>query len=232
MFNLKIQYMKTNQLMKRDFNGTQITQRTKDSFFNATELLAVYNQTSNTKKVFAEFWSNQTTKNFVEVLENDLNLNIGNSLHLKNPIKPYETTRGNGGATYMHPYLFVKFAMWLSPQFELAIIKWVYDNLIEVRNQAGDFYKEMCETIMIEYENLKGEKPNVFIYVNEAKYLNQLCYGTNDVGKRNELTESELKLLNELQKLNIQLIKKRQFSNVERKNILLTHANNFKLINL
>ena len=224
--------MKTNQLMKRDFNGTQITQRTKDSFFNATELLAVYNNSSVSQSRLFDFFNNQTTKNFIEVLENDLNLNNANSSYLESPMKSWESTRGKGGATYMHPYLFVKFAMWLSPEFELAIIKWVYDNLIEVRNQAGDFYKEMCETIMIEYENLKGEKPNVFIYVNEAKYLNQLCYGTNDVGKRNELTESELKLLNELQKLNIQLIKKRQFSNMERKNILLGHANNFKLINL
>jgi hypothetical protein len=218
--------------MKRDFNGTQITQRTKDSFFNATELLAVYNNSSVSQSRLFDFFNNQTTKNFIEVLENDLNLNNANSSYLESPMKSWESTRGKGGATYMHPYLFVKFAMWLSPEFELAIIKWVYDNLIEVRNQAGDFYKEMCETIMIEYENLKGEKPNVFIYVNEAKYLNQLCYGTNDVGKRNELTESELKLLNELQKLNIQLIKKRQFSNMERKNILLGHANNFKLINL
>ena len=75
--------MKTNQLMKRDFNGNQITQRTKDSFFNATELLSVYNSNSVSKKVLAEFWSNKTTKDFIKVLENDINLNIGNSLQLK-----------------------------------------------------------------------------------------------------------------------------------------------------
>lgn len=218
--------MKTNQLMKRDFNGTQITQRTKDLFFNATELLGVYNNLSVSQKRFKDFWENQTTKNFVEVLENDLNLNGRNSPYLKS----YETTRGKGGATYMHPYLFVKFAMWLSPEFELAIIKWVYDNLIEVRNQAGDYYKEMCDVIQNNYLALKGEKPNPFVFVNEAKFLNQLCYGTNEVGLRNELSEIELKLLNELQKLNIVLIQKGT-DNEKRKMMLRQHANNFKLIN-
>ena len=220
--------MKTNQLVKRDFNGNQITQRTKDAFFNATELLSVYNSNSVSKKVLAEFWSNKTTKDFIEVLENDINLNIGNSLQLKT----HESTRGKYGATYMHPYLFVKFAMWLSPEFELAIIKWVYDNLIEVRNQAGDYYKEMCDTIQNNYIELRGEKPNPFVFVNEAKFLNQLCYNSNEVGKRNELSEIELKLLNDLQRLNIKFIKNRNIDNQKRKQMLYEYAVNFKLINL
>jgi very-short-patch-repair endonuclease len=95
--------MKTNQLMKREFNGTQITQRTKDSFFNATELLSVFNQTSNTKKVFAEFWSNQTTKKIYDDLLIKLNVN---TLH--------ESIRGKYGATYMHEELLIVFYNWLN----------------------------------------------------------------------------------------------------------------------
>jgi len=219
--------MKTNQLMKRDFMDSQITQRTKDKFFNANELLSIFNNNSNKKKQIFHFWDNQSTKDFIEVLENDLNHNTRNSVYLKT----YESTRGKGGGTWMHPYLFVKFAMWLSPEFELQIIKWVYDNLIEVRNQAGDYYKEMCDSIQNNYLALKGEKPNPFIFVNEAKFLNQLCYNSNEVGKRNELSETELRLLNELQKLNIKLINN-CYSNQERRQILTQHANNFKLINL
>jgi len=222
--------MKTNQLMKRDFNGTQITQRTKDSFFNATELLAVYNNDSLKKRRFKDFWENNTTKNFVEVLENDLNLNGGNNAHYNNPMKTWESTRGKGGSTYMHPYLFVKFAMWLSPEFELAIIKWVYDNLIETRNQAGDYYKEMTDAIQTNYLALKGEKPNPFIFINETKFLNRLCYNSDKGGKRNELTENELSLMNDLQRLNISLINK-QVGSKKRKEILTQHSINFKIIN-
>lgn len=222
--------MKTNQLMKRDFNGTQITQRTKDAFFNATELLAVYNNDNLKKRRFKDFWDNNTTKNFVEVLENDLNLNGGNNAHYNNPMKTWESTRGKGGSTYMHPYLFVKFAMWLSPEFELAIIKWVYDNLIETRNQAGDYYKEMTDAIQTNYLALKGTKPNPFIFTQEARFLNRLCYGSDKAGKRNELTEQELSLMNDLQRLNISLINK-QVGSSKRKEILTQHSVNFKIIN-
>ena len=128
--------------MKREFMDSQITQRTKDKFFNANELLSIFNNNSDKKKQIYHFWDNQSTKEFIEVLENDLNYNTRNSVYLKT----HESIRGKGGGTWMHPYLFVKFAMWLSPQFELSIIKWVYDNLIEVRNQAGDYYKQMCDS--------------------------------------------------------------------------------------
>ena len=219
--------MKTNQLMKRDFMDSQITQRTKDSFFNATELLSLFNSNNDKVKHFHHFWENQNTQQFLETLEKDLNDNIRNSVYLKS----HESTRGKGGGTWMHPYLFVKFAMWLSPEFELQIIKWVYDNLIQVRNNAGDYYKQMCDSIQNNYLALKGEKPNPFVFINEAKFLNQLCYNSNEVGKRNELNETELRLLNELQKLNINLINQ-QIESSKRRQVLTQHAINFKLINL
>jgi hypothetical protein len=63
-----------------------------------------------------------------------------------------------------------------------------------------------------------------------SQYLiNCLVSGDTDV-KRNELTELELKLLNELQKLNISLINN-QMEYKDRKVILTQHSVNFKLIN-
>src|SRR5690606_32250558 len=127
-------------IVKRDFYQAKISQRTKDGFFNATELMRYYNKTADRPKVMAEFWQTKNTQEFLEELANDLNINIGKNLYLKKDL--YTTTRGVNGGTFMHPYLFVKFAMWLSPKFEVQIIKWVYDNLIEFRKQAGDYYKE------------------------------------------------------------------------------------------
>ena len=73
--------------MQRDFNGVPVSQRTVDSYFNATELLQVYNFDSKKKKVFAEFWSNKATNEFLESLERQLNSEqkdkVGNSLYLK-----------------------------------------------------------------------------------------------------------------------------------------------------
>lgn len=218
--------MKTNQLMKRDFMESTITQRTKDGFFNATELLTIYNTNSQVKKVFKEFWVNKNTSQFIEELEKDLILNGGNLPYLKT----YEATRGRGGSTWMHPYLFVKFAMWLSPKFELQIIKWVYDNLIDYRNQAGDHYKEMCKAILDSFVAHFDKKPDPLIYQKEASFLNNLVYGASKGGKRNELSEKELELLNNLQKLNINYLKNGIFGD-DRRRKLTSYAMDFKIIN-
>lgn len=197
--------MKTNQLMKRDFDGNIVEQRTDNSFLNATDLLKIYNENAKTQKRFAEFWDNKSTDEFVEALiRQEENLKVGNCTPLKNDF--VLITKGKYGSTYMHPYLFIKFAMWLSADFEVKVIKWVYDNLIKVRNEAGDHYLEMCEAINKRYLDWsKGKKPDPLIFIKEANYLKQLAFGYREKD-RNEATEAELKLLNALQKANIKLI--------------------------
>lgn len=223
--------MITNQIMKRDFNGSLIEQRTIDGYFNATQLLDAYSKENETKKVIAEFWSNASTKDFMTELANDLN--IGKSLHLQTVLLSdlYETKRGRGGCTWMHPYLFVKFAMWLSPKFEVQVIKWVYDNLIDFRNQAGDYYKELCSAIMARYSTWSnGLKPSPLIFSNEAKYLNSLVVGEFKGIERNTLSEKELDLLNNLQKLDIDMID-RGIGKLERHNKLRDYAIMYKVAN-
>jgi len=196
--------MKTNQIMKRKFYSSEVSQRTKDSFFNATELIRSYNSISSKQKDLSDFWDNKGTDTFIEALENELlNSNTANSPYLKT----YETTRGNGGGTWMHPYLFVKFAMWLSPELEVKIIKWVYDNLIEYRNQAGDYYREMCEAIAEKYKEFYESNPDPLVFVKEAQILNSLVFGKSDTNQRNEATPEQLSLMNHLQLANIKMIK-------------------------
>lgn len=223
--------MITNQLMKRDFNGSSIEQRTLDGYFNATTLLEIYNSSSDKKKRFADFWENDTTSNFMNELANDLN--VEKKAHLKNVLITdlYETKRGRGGCTFMHPYLFVKFAMWLSPKFEVQVIKWVYDNLIDFRTQAGDYYKELCSSIMDRYINWSnGSKPSPLVFSNEAKYLNSLVKGEFKGIERNELNEKELDLLNNLQKLDIDMIN-RGCGKLDRHNKLRDYAEMYKVAN-
>lgn len=191
--------------MIRNFDGNEVTQRTDNSFLNATDLLKIYNETANTPKRFADFWNNKATDDFLDALIHEENLNVYNSTPLKTEL--FIVTRGKYGSTYMHPYLFVKFAMWLSATFEVKVIKWVYDNLIKVRNDAGDHYLEMTESIKDRYlEWSNGKKPDPLIFIKEANFIKQLAFGyTNKT--RNEASEQELKLLNALQLANIKLIK-------------------------
>lgn len=195
--------MITNQVMKREFYNGYISQRTKDGYFNATEFLSEFNKLTGKKKVFAEFWSNKNVIEFIDVLQNDSISNVGNSLLLK----PYETSRGKYGSTWMHPYLFVKFAMWLSPELELKVIKWVYDNLIDFRIQAGDHYKEMCKVISEYYFEWCGKNPDPLIFVREAHFLNNIVFGNPKGSQRNDATPEQLDLMNKLQLANIKMIR-------------------------
>ena len=197
--------MKTNQIMKRTIGGAEVSQRTGDSYFNATDLLRCHNKKDGTDKRMREFMTNKNTQDFLESLKNELNLNSGKSSYLESDL--FSVTRGKMGATWMHPYLFVKFAIWLSTDLEVKVIKAVYDNLIQYRNDAGDFYKEMCAAIYERYIEFYEKKPDHLIFMKEANFLNQLVFGDARSRQRNEVTEEQLKLMTSLQKINIGLIK-------------------------
>ena len=161
------------------------------------------------------------------------NINVEKKAHLGTVLYTdlYETKRGRGGCTYMHPYLFVKFAMWLSPKFEVQVIKWVYDNLIDYRNQAGDYYKELCSSIMDRYtQYYQGNNPSPLVFSNEAKFLNSLVSGEFKSLERNILGEKELDLLNNLQKLDIDMINN-GYSKLDRHKKLRDYAEMYKIAN-
>lgn len=208
--------MKTNQLMKRDFLGKNIRQRTDNKYLSANDLLNIYNSNVNRPKSLNEFWKLQATKEFLQALKNELNLNKGKSPYLESDL--FIATRGRGGETWLHPYLFIEFAAWLNAEFRVKMYKWIYDNLIDFRNEAGDYYKEMCEVMYKKYIEYKGSKPDPLLFIREANYLNQLVFGVNS-GSRNEATEEQLNLMNRLQNANIKLINEGR-SKIDRYRIL------------
>lgn len=117
-----------------------VEQRTKDGMFNATALLKQWNESAGEKKELKKFFENQNTKEFISALIEEENLNGEKSAYL--------TSRGKyNGGTWMHPILFVKFAMWLNPRFEVKVIKFIYDQMIAYRNEAGDAYRELSVAV-------------------------------------------------------------------------------------
>ena len=218
--------MKTNQIMKREFYDSYVCQRTKDSFFNATDFLKRFNEISGRQVDLKEFWRNKNTDEFLNALEIELQSNGGNSPYLDRPdikviTKTHETARGNKGATWMHPYLFVKFAMWLSPSLEVKIIKWVYDHLIEFRLLAGDHYKEMCDAVSARHWDYYNKAAGPEIFIGEARILNQLVFNNPAGNQRNIATEDQLYLMNSLQRANIKMIREGLSRRKRQKNLLL-----------
>lgn len=174
--------MKTNQNMVRKMGEFEVIQRTKDGMFNATNLLNQWNESINSKdgnfhlKEMGDFTRIKSTQEYIGVIEEEVDLVITQS-------------RGRYGGTWMHPYLFIDFAMWLNPKFKLQVIKFVHDQLIDFRHSSGDWYKELCSRLArfgsIDYGEL-------------GRMLNYVVFNTHEKNLRNKATpdqENDLQML-------------------------------------
>lgn len=192
--------MKTAVIMTREMSGLTIRQNSKTQFFNATDLVELYNTTKGETKRIQNYLDNDTTKRYLVALAQAENQNSSNESDFENGL--LQTKRGKNGGTWMHPYLFIDFAMWLSPEFKVTVIRWVYDNLIKLRHEAGDSFKLVNEALFEAVPNSP-----YFVYSNEATMINKIVFGSTQKGQRDNATEEQLALLQALQKADVQLIK-------------------------
>ena len=63
--------------------------------------------------------------------------------------------------------------MWLNPRFEVKVIQFVYDQLIEQRHEAGDMYRTLSNAA----KQLKGVD-----YKRIGKGLNYIVFGHHESG--------------------------------------------------
>lgn len=181
--------MKTNQEMIRPMGEFRVVQRTKDGFFNATELLKQWNASNNSKKELKHYFENQSANELINTIVERENLNSRNSAYLG--------SRGKNGGTWMHPILFIDFAMWINPSFKYDVIKFVYDEMIKFRNLAGDAYPSMCRAVRsIMPESIFREKVKDL-----ARSLNIIVYGRHESEMRNKVgDEAKIREMYELEK--------------------------------
>lgn len=160
----------------------EVIQRTKDGMFNATELLKQWNIRSGQRKGVDEFIRKQSTQEFINTLEVEESLNTR---------KVVLSRKGKKGGTWMHPLLFIDFAMWLNPRFKYHVLKFVYDQLIEQRHAAGDMYRTLS--------NAAKQLPGVD-YRRIAKGLNYIVFGRHESGTLRQIaTTKQLTELSEIQ---------------------------------
>lgn len=197
--------MKTSIIMMRDLNGVSVRQNHKTWFFNANDLLDLYNSQNKGryKKELGWYFRGKQFKEYhKEVLREEF-LNKENLPYLESGLELIETKRGKYWWTWMHPYIFLDFAMWLSPKFKLHCVKWIFDNLIQFRDECGDWFKEVNKAL---FDNMGKVSP--FIYSNEAKMINKIVFWDPKAGQRKQATEEELYLLKKIQQADTKLIKK------------------------
>jgi len=173
----------------------EVFQRTSDGFFNATALLRQWNK-GDKKKDLDDFLGNKMTKEYIKVIESKENLNTQKS----GDLKVVKSTRGKFGGTWMHPFLFIDFAMWLNVEFKYEVIKFVYDQLIQYRIEAGDTYREMAAEIarISKREDIARNISNV------ASAINIIVYGRHQREIRNK--EAEEQSMRDLVKMQIKVM--------------------------
>lgn len=141
--------------MRRSMGDLEVLQRTNDGYFDGNHLLYQWKKKHSTcKDSVSDFIAQSKVRSFIEELERDLgNYTLPQKwgmtdLQSVKAIKGRNTSKGKTkDQVWMCPYLFIKFAMWISPKFELSVIKFVYDELVKNRHKAGDNYLTLSSAI-------------------------------------------------------------------------------------
>jgi len=179
--------MKTNVTMVRKMGSFDVSQRTKDGMFNAGELLMQWNKSTGMTKKVTHFMDLNQTKEFLQVLDNEVSRDSAYSV---SKCKTNKDGSKIAGETWMHPYLFIDFAMWINPRFKYDVIRFVYDQLIQFRHDAGDNYRGLTKALT-RFNNVN--------FAQVAKGLNYIVFGLHDTDLRQKANEIQLKELTDLQ---------------------------------
>lgn len=204
--------MKTNQIMTRKMGDFDVYQRTKDAYFDASSLMQQWNEhSSGRKKRMDEYLNAKNSKEFMEALcEKSLMVNNQDNTFVIT-VKGRNTRSGRIPDTvWMHPYVFLDFAMWLNPRFKVDVIKFVYDQLITLRNQIGDGYKEFSNACA----KIGCVTPDDYKVM--ARCLNCAVLGKERQSRqRNELNEKEADEIDKISNLFVSAVNNGWITNVD-----------------
>lgn len=183
--------MKTNQLLARQMGKFNVIQRTSDGMFNATSLLNQWNNQNESGKKIAHYFENSNTNEFINTIESREKLTCRNSVYVKS-----RAARGENKGTWMHPLLFIDFAMWINPAFKYDVLKFVYDELIKFRNDAGDAYIQMSSAVA----KIAPKKEIAQSIAKVAQAINFIAFGNHEKEIRNKGDEHSMKELVKVEK--------------------------------
>ena len=126
------------EIIAHNISEISVGQRKVDSYINATALATAHRKATGRKRDVSDWLNNKRVQ---EALKH-LSSNTGIEAH-----ELYQVFQGspeNGGGTWLHPKLSVRFAMWLSDDFGFQVENWIEtwmtdrQNPIAVENQQAD----------------------------------------------------------------------------------------------
>lgn len=191
--------MKTTVNIVRKLEDFDVVQRSSDGMFNATALVKQWNIINGESKEVRAFLRNDRVCKFIDALKLDILAELPSGELSVSDIQVFITHKGKQTKTgktpdtvWMHPLLFLKFAMWINPEFEVKVLRFVYDQLVELRNNIGDNHNDtMFVVSRFVTETYQYAK------INEA--INYIAIGTHYKGIRNTITQEQAKLIHDVQ---------------------------------
>jgi hypothetical protein len=189
--------LKTEFTMIRGLASFEVCQRTSDEMFNASYLLKQWNEFNNDDKRMENFLRNKSTKEYIEELKSRFegeksDTLIRASADYQEVIKVVKGGKPERQGTWMHPYLFMDFAMWINPKFKADVVEFIFDQLIKLRHGAGVNYKKMCEAL----GKLGATKDD---YASISRMLNVICFDKHGKDLRQKATPKQLEELSQLE---------------------------------
>jgi hypothetical protein len=190
--------MKNNTILL-PYQGETLT-FTGDGWFNATEAAVAFGKRP------VDWLALDSTKEYIIVLANMLKCEKSSLL---------KTRRGkNGGGTWFHPKLAVRFAQWLDVKFAIWCDLQIDDLLRgthqtydcrRLRHEAASSYKVMS-MVLLEKRLELGKETMPHHYMCEAKLVNYALTGEFKGVDRNSLDSGDLSLLAGLETRNAALL--------------------------
>lgn len=131
--------MKTNQVLtSRQLLGGIVEQRTKDSFFNLTDIVKIGNAWRRKNDLpdfnFSAYLKSKQTIEFMKILESKYG-------------SPIQKSTKKNEKTWGHPLLFIDLALAISPTLKVEVYEWIMDLLVKYRCSSGDSYTLLCGTL-------------------------------------------------------------------------------------
>ena len=127
-------------------------------------------------------------------------------------VKTSRARADRGGGTWLHPKLAVKFARWLSVDFEIwcdehidALLRGEQGNWQQARLQSAVGYRGLCDALALSCEE-RGKTPQRHHFINEARLINQVITGQFAGRDRDQLTAEELLLVSLIEIRDVLLI--------------------------
>jgi len=178
------------------------------AYFNATTIAKIYD------KEMAKFMRMESTKEYIEKREQQVNLNMPK----KGIIKMVKTVRGkHHSGTWFHRKIFLKFLRWVDVDLEIAmddVIEHIiiHSNEIKIeRSQTKILFKDLTKTIKDIYiPAQESENAKKFAYNNIASLVNIKvlgCSGTKYAKDNNVEVEDGKSVRDYLSKEQLEAIK-------------------------